>query len=145
MTGSPLLRILLVFAGLALIAIPAWRLTSREAPAPPVAVEKTPGARQELTFTFSSPILPSEISVHANNTPVVSLQPETSPASATVLLPLPPEGLDLVIKATWPAHAGHTNALRIQATRGPEPLTDTTLWGDPDLADVVTLPGPPTP
>jgi hypothetical protein len=53
--------------------------------------------------------------------------------------------LDLVIKATWPAHAGHTNALRIQATRGPEPLTDTTLWGDPDLADVVTLPGPTTP
>jgi len=145
MTGSPLLRILLVFAGLALIAIPAWRLTSREAPALPVAVEKTPVARQELTLTFSSPILPSEISVHANNTPVVSLQPETSPASATVLLPLPPEGLDLVIRATWPAHAGHTNALRIQATRGPEPLTDTTLWGDPDLADVVTLPAPPTP
>jgi len=145
MTGSPLLRLLLVFAALALIAIPAWRLTGREAPAPAVAGDKLPVVVHELALTFSSPILPSGISVRASNTVVATLTPETSPASATVSLPIPPEGLDLVVSATWPATAGQTNALRIQASLDSESLADTTLWGDPDVEDVITVTAPSKP
>lgn len=146
MTGSPLLRLALVLAGLALLAIPALRLAGREpAPAPAVEVHATKtGISRTIRLTFTSPLPPAEIIVSALGAEVAKLQPATASAAADVTVDLPPEGIDLVIKATWPEGA-KTNALRVQAEVNTDSLADATLWGDPNVEDVVTLSGAPHP
>jgi hypothetical protein len=150
MTGSPLLRLLLVLAGLALLAVPAWRLTARQAPAtmPVHAAEKQQPAVAEIELTFTSPIPPSLITVDADGLTIVKSRPESDVTSLRKPVRLPPGGVDLVIKATWPESANpaaKANALRVQATLDGTTLADTTLWGDPDVEDVVTLPRVPKP
>jgi len=151
MTGSPLLRLALVFAGLVLLAIPAWRLTGRETAEEKAVtvVEKKPAAAQLIQLVFASPQTPSEIVVTAHGKTVATLNFPEGPWWVEVPLSLPPEGLDLIIQATWPEKtwpdATNNNALRVQARAGLETIADTTLWGDSPIEDVVTLTGSPTP
>ncbi|MFZ4683143.1 MAG: hypothetical protein ACOYMS_11615 [Terrimicrobiaceae bacterium] len=143
MTGSPLLRLFAVVAGLALLAIPAWRLTGRETSAvvqPPVA-ETTPDSAATVELTFTSPIPPAGITVEADGSKIANCNPRTSSTTVRVPLQLPTEGVDLVVKTTWPDSSTGPNALRVQVTVEGKSLADTTLWGSPDVEDVVTLPG----
>lgn len=138
MTGSPLLRLALVLGILAVLLIPAVRLTGREkepqgdAPTP-VALDA--GAKN-VKLTFLSPITPASIKVEVDGKTVAELK---APSMETeVSLPFPKQGVDLVISAEWP-QGSTENALRVQASTGAESLADTTLWGDPEVNDVVTL------
>ena len=150
MSGSPLLRLALVLAGLALLAIPAWRLTARNVPPvpsrPATGISDLPQETLHLVFTAVSP--PEEIRVQFSGTTLATLHPKVLPASAVLPLHIPPTGIDLVISAAWSGTniaPAHSHALRIQATLGSQPLTDTTLSGDSPIEDVITLPAPPLP
>jgi len=147
MTGSPLLRLLLVLAGLGLLAIPAWQLTGRETPAAiaPPALEKNPGSVAEVQLTFTSPIPPSRITVEAEGSKLVTCDPLTSVTTANAPLRRSIDGNDLVVKASWPDSSPKDNALRVQVAVDGKSLSDTTLWGSPGIEDVITLPGAPAP
>ena len=147
MTGSPLLRLLLVLAGLGLLAIPAWHLTGRETPAAiaPPALENKPGSVAEVQLTFTSPIPPSRITVEAEGSKLVTCDPQTSVTTAKAPLQRAIDGNDLVVKASWPDASPKDNALRVQVAVDGNPLSDTTLWGSPNVEDVITLPGAPAP
>lgn len=142
MTGSPLFRLLLLLAGLFVLAIPAWKLTGRTNPVPqePVAPGPQAQARQSIHLQFTSPLPPDSIIVEALGHQVATLAGPDGPWSVELPLELPAEGIDLVVRATWPGTAP-ANALRIQARTDGHDRLDTTLWGEPNLEDVVTLPG----
>lgn len=146
MTGSPLFRLLLLLAGLFVLAIPAWKLTGRTSPVPaePAAPGPQVPSTQPVHLQFTSPLPPDSIIVEALGHQVASLAGPDGPWSVEIPLELPAEGLDLVVRATWSGTAP-ANALRVQARTGAHDLMDTTLWGDPNLEDVVTLPGGETP
>lgn len=146
MTGSPLFRLLLLLAGLVVLAIPAWKLTGRTSPVPaaPAAPEPQVPSPQPVHLQFTSPRPPDSIFVEALGHQVASLAGPDGPWSVEIPLELPAEGLDLVVRATWSGTAP-ANALRVQARTGAHDLMDTTLWGDPNLEDVVTLPGGESP
>jgi len=142
MTGSPFFRLVLLLAGLVLLAIPAWRLTGRAAPAPqqpPARGTDTP-VRQSVQLRFTSPLPPETIVVQALGKTVTTLRGPDGPWSVEIPLELPAEGIDLVVNATWPGQSP-SNALRIQARVGDSDRLDTTLWGTPDIEDVVTVSG----
>jgi hypothetical protein len=142
MTGSPLLRLALVLGILAALLVPAVRLTGREKEpqraAPTAAVSNA--ATKNVKLIFRSPITPASIKVEADGKTVAELKAPVM--EAEMPLPFPKQGVDLVISAQWP-HGSTENALRVQASAGAEPLADTTLWGDPEVNDVVTLSSKP--
>ncbi len=143
MTGSPLLRLALVLAGIVLLAIPALRLTSRATPERSAVspTEKNTASVREVRFTFLSPTPPAEITVEAHGAQVAKLRPDATLATADVALTLPTAGIDLIIRANWTGDPEKINPLRVQASLDGNPLTDTTLWGDSRMEDVITLPG----
>lgn len=138
MTGSPLLRLALVLGILAALLVPAVRLTGREkedqraVPRPAASDAET----KNVKLAFLSPIPPESIKVEVDGKSVAELKAPVM--EAEVSLPFPKQGVDLVISADWP-QGSTENALRVQASTGSEPLADTTLWGDPEVNDVVTL------
>lgn len=149
MTGSPLLRLVFVLVGLLLLALPAWRLANRTQPSRAASIPASPPknpASQPIALTFSAAPAPEEIQVEISGSNVVTLRPLQWPATVTLPLALPAEGIDLVISATWAQTTeAPVHALRIQATRDAQPLADTTFWGGASVADVMTLTAPAQP
>lgn len=142
MTGSPFFRLLLLAVGLVLLALPAWRLTGRPAPAPaqPEPVGGNRPVSQSVQIQFTSPLPPETIVVEALGRTVATLKGPDGPWSVKIPLVVPIEGIDLVVRATWTGPAP-SNALRMQARVGTSERLDTTLWGTPNIEDVVTLSG----
>lgn len=147
MTGSPLLRLIIVWVGLILIALVGWHLAGRNhSPPHPSLPSSPPLSPDRIDFTFTSTQEPTEIQIEASGSKVATLHPNHGLATASLPLVLPAEGLDLVISATWPQTTeASTRALRVQATRNAQLLADTTLWGDSSIRDVVTLAAPSRP
>ncbi len=142
MTGSPLIRLALLALALFLIAIPAWRLTAHRAPTAAALAPATNLIRKDTlaTLTFTSPVPPDEIIVHALGKTVATVRAERSSAETTFPVSLPPAGLDLVINAKWRTSAT-ANALRIEAVVEGGPRSEATFWGGTEIQDVFFLPG----
>jgi len=151
MTGSPLLRFALVLAALALLAIPAWRLTGREAPPmasaqPGPAKAANPVEPTEIIFTAATP--PTQIEVQLLGKTILTLKPTAAdfPAgySASAPISLARAESDLVFRASWSGTQA-MNALRVQIGSEMDTRVDTTLWGTPQVEDAIIVPGRPAP
>jgi len=149
MTGSPLLRLIFVLAGLLLLAIPAWRLATRTQPLQPDSIPASSPASptaDPIALTFTAAPGPEEIQVQISGSNVATVRSVHWPATVTLPITLPAEGIDLVISATWAQTTeAPVHALRIQATRNARSLADATFWGTDSVMDVVTLNAPPQP
>lgn len=140
---------MIVLIGLLVLAIPAWRLASRTQPshADSIPVSHSPTSSADpITLTFTAAPGPEEIQVQILGSHVATVRSDHWPATVTLPIALPSEGIDLVVSATWPQTTeAPIHALRIQATLNDRPLADATLWGATAVTDVVTLNAPPRP
>ena len=136
MRGSPIRSALLAALVIGLAALPLWKLTGRPAPPPPETKKKPVKTAQdsiELYVTFSHPPQFFEV-FHLGK----SVWRENLPGSIhgkTIPLDFPKEGIDLRIKAAWPANTAPT-AVRLQVHHGAGG-TEETVWSENDVLDEV--------
>jgi hypothetical protein len=136
MRGSPLVRATLIIAILLLALIPLWKLTHKAQAA--AFADAAPAAkasvRVELTFAHA----PSDFQI-LNLGKVI--WEEKSPGETTqknLAMEFPKEGIDLEVKATWPA-ATPLTAVRVCVTPGNDSAIEKSAWGKGTLDEVLTF------
>lgn len=137
MRGSPLVRAILIIAVLLLAIFPLWKLTHK-AETVSVAADSAPApkASVHLELTFAHP--PSEFQLlHLGKVIWEAKQPAES-VQKDFAMEFPKEGIDLEIKAAWPASAPLT-AVRVSVTPGNDNAIEKTAWGKGDLDEVLTF------
>jgi len=133
--GSPLLRALLAFIGIALVGLPLWNLTHRAAVAiaPAVEVKVRP---VKIEFTLTQPA--SKISVRHLGKVVWTGEAAGSSAEAEFTIPWPREGVDLNVQIEWPENAPLAAArLRLTDPEGGE--QERSIWSAGPADEVLTF------
>lgn len=147
MRGSPLLRLVLTAVTLLAAGWTVGWLAQRPAasaaqtPAPAGTTPAAPGLLT-LRLTSSAPLETFEIQSGGETlikrSPGELIWTETLPGN-TIL-----ESADLLIQASW-SGGSEVNALKVEMDLDGRSLPEQTLWGQPDLMDVVALPEPEQP
>jgi len=133
MRGSPLLQALLLAVVLALAGVPVWSLTRPHEhfePAQPKA-HSADSTNRELSVTSTAE---AEVELSLSGTVIWRGQPAAKLFETTISLP--PDA-ELVASVRWTK--GGTNAVRFLVSSDGEIQTDTTLWGDTEANDVLSL------
>lgn len=135
-----MIRVLLVAAFLALAGVPVWVLTGRETTVLATASPRT-GAKSEAVDVELSATRPALVTVSVAGKEIAAGPLGDAGIRATINIP---EGsrADLVVTAKWEETASQ-NALRVVARHDGETLADSTLWGEGEVKDVVTVSATP--
>ncbi len=138
MLGSPLLRALLALAVLLLLLLPMWSLTSARAPAEaaPAAADPASSARLELASSRS----PFAFSVSHLGKVIWQGQSAGPSVAKDLQLPLPKEGVDLLLRVEWTGR--ELSAARLALTAEGRAPVERTVWGERVAEDVVTFSTP---
>jgi hypothetical protein len=139
MRGSPLLRAFLVLLALLALILPLRRLTSRQT-APAIAVSSPPPDVASMQLVLISTSTPFHFQIsHLGQ--VIWQGDSTQPRlEKTLRFSFPPEGVDLVFKASWPETK--ESALRVELTPADQPPIVRTLWGMHEVDEVATFKSP---
>jgi len=133
MRGSPLLQALLLAVVLALAGVPVWSLTRPHEHVEPAQPKATAAdsTNRELAVTSTAE---AEVELSLSGTVIWRGQPAAKRFETTISLP--PDA-ELVASVRWTKEG--TNAVRLQVSSDGEIQTDTTLWGDTEANDVLSL------
>lgn len=142
MHGNPIFRLVIVAVAYVLVGVAVWRVTQ---PAPVMAATLpepagTASRAMNLRLTFTHPPKVFEVR-HLGQTLIggADVMDQLSGVDSFDLeIPVPPEGIDLILKASWPQGIGAT-ATRLRVTVDGRPAVDETFWAVGELADVVTV------
>ena len=139
MRGSPLLRLILVAAALALLAVPVWRLTLPSSP-----VRETPAKPAESSSDFADfQVVLTASSSARLQAMVANRQTASSPDSVRSLEAVfsmnANEPEDIAVFADFTERT-QPAALRVEVKRAGEVLVEKSLWGTGVVEDVVTIP-----
>lgn len=161
MKGRPWLRFVLVILGFAAMGIPVWLLTSSsgvhgkvdisfpvgqkvygveihsagEQPAPAVE-EKEQTLAIHLTFATA----PEKFILTYLDKPVLTGAGPATEFKGTWSFHIPKEGVDLLLKAKWPANIPRT-AVQVTISKNGSSLVEKTFWAKGDLVEIITIPG----
>ena len=136
MKGSPLLRALLAFFGIAAMGVPLWKVTrAGNAMAAPAKVEAVI-AKIAIRLTFS--VAPRSFAVVHLGKVVWASGTDRTDVTNAFALAYPKEGVDLQVKVAWPADA--EGAVRVRLTDPDGNEHDKTLWGRGEMEEMVTFP-----
>ena len=137
MRGSPILRAVLVFVALLLLAPVLWRLTQADARTVQPAVQQpAKNAKTEVRLTFSTPARRATIQhlgkdVWSKATPAVE-------ENFTCEIPWPKEGVELHVFVEW-AEGTRGAAMRVRLTAPDGTEHDRSVWGDGAADDVLVF------
>ena len=138
MHGSPLLRTLVVVLLLSFAAVPLWRLTRARESGGVVAATAEPAAKSGVRIELAFAHPPSGFQVTHLGKVIWESQTPGASARKDFKMEFPKEGIDLGIKATWPAGTPLT-AVRVNVTpEGGNPLQQT-AWGTGTMDEVLTF------
>jgi len=137
MRGSPIFRLVLVFAGLLLAGIPVWQLTHRGKNLPVrvpavAASDSETGHWMEVEMTASAPARLALSSLGQS-----LLHSDTSvPALGGRIFVSGKSPDDLVVSAKW-ENSTANHAVRVVVKENGETLKDATFWGTDSVEDVL--------
>lgn len=138
MRGSPLLQLLGLVFGLALLAFPLRYLTSApRVETPPANADAVTSNLKPVELKLLSSAVPFTFEIQFLGKPVWTGTAQRAIETKTVQIPFPPEGVDLTIAARW-ANPGMA-ALQLTVTPGDQPSLSQTLWGDGKVSDTITV------
>ncbi len=144
MRGNPILRVLVFALALAAMGVAVLRMTAApvaSAPTAPTVTNDAPEPMTTLVFRFASPRAPDSIKLDALGKEVARIAGDEVNTPMEVRLGIPANGADVVVRASWPESTDATNALRVRIERDYHQIVDTTLWGESEIADVISIPG----
>lgn len=139
MEGRPWMRIALLLIGFSLLGVPVWSMTREKKPSLAIAnvVIAKPAQQLRVTLTFAEPPLSFSLK-HLNEVLCEGAAPDRE-FSCNWKIVVPPEGVDLLLKAVWPPTAPKT-AARVEISRDDTVLIDQTFWTECRLVQSVTVP-----
>lgn len=136
MRGSPLVRLALTIVGLLALLLPLRRLTAHHetaAPVTPISTAKTEAVRLTLTAT----VAPFHFAISHLSLVIWEGDSAGNSVNKQLSLELPPEGIELLLEASWAEERLSAVKLEIAGAFG-EP-TARTLWGEKKVSDVLTF------
>jgi hypothetical protein len=140
MRGSPLLRALLVFLGLAALGPVLWRLTQPEpvqAVIPTAPTTENQPRELRLTLAFSTP--PKRIALTYLGKPLWSKDAPAAEEKCTLQVVWPAEGGELGVSIDWPEGAPLAAArFRLTPPGGEE--IERNLWGAGPTEETIGFP-----
>jgi len=138
MRGSPLLRaVLAVLALLALLA-PLRSLTNRRTAAAP-AQQAMAGAvtKKKLRLELTSTTAPFKYQITSGGEPIWKGESDSTSVATDLELEFPPEGIDLVLDASWTEKK--PTAVRLTLTPQASATMAKTVWGTTSVSEVLTF------
>lgn len=139
MRGSPPLQLALLLVGFFVLAIPLVQLTTaRETVANTKATPTEQSKALPVTLRLRYAHQPTQLSLELNGKPLLADADLTqSPIEITTELSLPPEGIDLHLKAEWPAGTPDTAVTLDVEPDGLDTLSQTRWSVGPSLEEVI--------
>jgi hypothetical protein len=135
MRGSPLAQAVLVVAVLLLLLIPLHRLTQREQrPAEQTLVSV---ASKQIHLAIRTTAAPARFQITFLGKILWADQASESEVAKDFDIDFPPEGIDLVVDATWETKA--LAAMEITVTLPDGTAINKTLWGQGTANEVLTF------
>lgn len=140
MEGRPWVRVALLLIGFSLLGVPVWSMTREKQVSPAVAtvVVAAPAQQLRVTLSFAEPPLSFRLK-HDDEILCEGSAPDGE-FSRDWKIVVPPEGVELLLKAEWPFPSPKT-AVRVEISRGDNGLVDQTFWTEGSLVQSVTVPG----
>jgi len=137
MRGSPLARAIMTVMALLVLLLPLQRLTSHQSTPllPPPA--QNSAANTTLHLELTSTTVPFEFRVSYAGKPLWSGESNSATVATDTELRFPPEGIDLVLDASW-AQDKET-AVRLALTPEGSDTIVKTVWGTMSASEVLTF------
>jgi len=134
------LRLILVAAALALLAVPVWRLTLHSSPVREIPAKPTEPSGNLVDYqVVLTPSSPARLQAIVANQPT-ALSPDSSQSFEAVFSMNANEPEDIAVFADFMERNNQPAALRVEVKRGGEVLVEKTFWGTGVVEDVVTIP-----
>jgi len=134
--GSPLIRALFAFLGIALTGLPLWRLTHRTNAAAVAQAPEIKARAAAIEFTLTAPA--EKISVRHLGKVVWTGEATGGKAEANFTIPWPREGVDLRVQIEWPEN-GPQAAARLRLTDPEGGEQEQSIWSAGPADEVLTF------
>lgn len=140
MEERPWLKLILVIAGFAAMGWPVWQLTHPLRVAAMEETGSTATASETLSLQLSFATPPLAFSISEQGKILATAKNPASDFHLPLLLSIPAEGTDLLLKVTWPPGTSRT-AVQVRISQNGNSRVDQTFWAQDNLVEIITLPG----
>jgi hypothetical protein len=138
MRGSPLLRAILIVIALLALLIPLRTLTSRRSETATPLEQAVPGsAKKRFRLELTSTTVPFKYQIAHDGKTIWSGESNSTTVATDVELRFPPEGIDLVIDASW--NERKQTAVRLALISQDSAMMAKTIWGITSVSEVLTF------
>ena len=139
MRGSPLLRAVLVALALLALLAPLRSLTNRRNAAVAPVQQAMAGAvtKKKLRLELTSTTAPFKYEITSGGEPIWKGESDSTSAATDLELEFPPEGVDLVLDASWTEKK--PTAVRLTLTPQGSATMAKTVWGTASVSEVLTF------
>jgi len=139
MRGSPLVRAILVVIVLLALLLPLRTLTVRRTetanfPPPPAQVSPE---KKKIRLEITSTTVPFKFQIASSGETIWSGEANSPTVATNAELRFPPEGIDLVVDASWTEKK--ETAMRIMLMPQDSPPMAKTMWGTTSVSEVLTF------
>jgi hypothetical protein len=139
MGGSPLLRAFLVVIALLALLAPLRTLTSRRSETAtlvkPAAQSLT--AKNKVRLELTSTTVPFKYQITGGGKTIWSGESNSTTAATDAELNFPPEGIDLVLDASW--NEKKQTAVKLALIPQDSDMMAKTIWGTTSVSEVLTF------
>jgi hypothetical protein len=138
MGGSPLVRTILVVIALLALLAPLRTLTSRQSEiATPVKQAQGLTAKKKVRLELTSTTVPYKYQITGGGKTIWSGESNSTTVATDTELNLPPEGVDLVLDASW--NEKKQTAVRLALIPQDSDMMAKTIWGTTSVSEVLTF------
>jgi hypothetical protein len=138
MGGSPLVRAILVVIVLLALLVPLRTLTSRRSETA-TSVKQAQGltAKKKVRLELTSTTVPFKYQIAGGGKTIWSGESNSTTVATDTELNLPPEGVDLVLDASW--NEKKQTAVRLALIPQDSDMMAKTIWGTTSVSEVLTF------
>ena len=139
MGGSPLVRSILVVIALLALLVPLRTLTSRRSGAATLVKQaaQSPTAKKKVRLELTSTTVPFKYQIASGNATIWSGESNSTTVATDAELDFPPEGIDLVLDASW--NEKKQTAVRLALVPQDSEMMARTVWGTTGVSEVLTF------
>ena len=139
MRGSPLVRAVLVVLALLALLGPLRTLTNRRTEAGVPLQQAGPGSavKKKIHLELTSTTVPFKYQITSGGEPIWRGQSNSTTAATDLELEFPPEGIDLVLDASWGEQK--PTAVRLALIPQGSGMMARTVWGTTSVSEVMTF------
>jgi hypothetical protein len=139
MRGSPLIRAILVVIALLALLAPLRTLTSRRSETATLVKQsaQSPTAKKKVRLELTSTTLPFKYQITSAGETIWSGEAHSTTVATDAELNIPPEGIDLVLDASW--NEKKQTAVRLALEPQGSDKMAKTVWGTTSVSEVLTF------